>query len=148
MRRIKKIIFIGLLAGALTFPVALCPGQEKQENTGKKETPKKSTSESAKGKAQEEWQKAKKDAKEGGQELKETGKQFSDSAKKESKKIGETLKKAGKAFGESLHETFKGLKKLINYHRPCRWFSLGFSGRQRMTLSFAVVFPKPKLVVS
>jgi len=113
MRRIKKIIFIGLLAGALTFPVVLCPAQEKQEKTIKKETPKKSTSESAKGKVQEEWQKAKKDAKEARQELKETGKQFSDSAKKESKKIGETLKKAGKAFGESLHETFKGLKKLF-----------------------------------
>jgi hypothetical protein len=113
MRRTQKIIFIGLLALALTFPVVLCPGQEKQENTSKKETPKKSMSESAKGKVQEEWQKAKKDAKEAGQELKETGKQFSDSAKKESKKIGESFKDAGKAFGESLHVTFKGLKKLF-----------------------------------
>jgi flagellar biosynthesis/type III secretory pathway M-ring protein FliF/YscJ len=111
--RAKKIIFIGLLAWALTFPIVLCPGQEKQENTSKKETPKKSMSESAKGKVQEEWQKAKKDTKEAGQELKRTGKQFSDSAKKESKKMGEALKKAGKALGESLHEIFKGLKKLF-----------------------------------
>jgi F0F1-type ATP synthase membrane subunit b/b' len=113
MRRIKKIIFIGLLAGALTFPVVLCPGQEKQENTSKKETPKKSTSESAKRKVQEKWQKAKKDTKEAGRELKKTGKQFSDSAKKESKKMGETLKKAGKDLGESLRGTFQGVKKLF-----------------------------------
>ena len=113
MRRIQKIVFIGLLAWALAFPVVLCPDQEKKENASKKETPKKSMSASAKGKVQEEWQKAKKDTKEAGQELKETGKQFSGSAKKESKKIGETLKKAGNAFRESLHETFKGLKKLF-----------------------------------
>ena len=113
MRRIQRIIFISLLAWALTVPVVLCPGQEKQESTSKKETPKKSTSESAKGKAQEEWQKVKKDAKEAGQELKESGKQFTDSVKKESKKIGDDLKKAGKAFRENLHETFEGLKKLF-----------------------------------
>src|SRR3989304_1718880 len=111
--RTNKIIFIGLLAWALTFPVVLCSGQEEKENPSKRETPKKSMSESAKGKVQEEWQNAKKDAKEAGQELKETGKQFTGLAKKESKKIGETLKKAGKAFGESLRETFKGLKKLF-----------------------------------
>ena len=113
MRRIKEIIFISLLAWTLTFPVALCAGAEKQENSSKKGTPKKSMSESAKGKVREEWQKAKKDAKEAGQELKGTGKQFSGSAKKESKKTGEALKKAGKEFKESLHETFKGLKKLF-----------------------------------
>lgn len=113
MGRIKKIIFIGLLAGALIFPAVLCPGQEKNENTSKKKAPKKSMSESAKGKAQEEWQNVKKDSKEAGQELKESGKQFTDLAKKESKKMGEALKKAGNAFRESLHETFKGLKKLF-----------------------------------
>jgi hypothetical protein len=113
MGRIKKIIFIGLLAEALIFPVVPCPGQEKKENASKKETPKKGISESAKGKAQEEWQEAKKESKEAGQELKESGKQFTDSAKKESKKMGETIKKAGNAFRESLHETFKGLKKLF-----------------------------------
>jgi hypothetical protein len=113
MRRTQKIILVGLLAWALTIPVLLCPGQENQGNTRKKETPKKSTSESAKGKAQEEWQKVKKDAKEAGQELKESGKQAAGSAKKESKKIGETFKDAGKAFKESLQETFKGLKKLF-----------------------------------
>jgi len=113
MGRIQKIIFICLLAWAFTFPVVLCPGQEKKENTGKKETPNKSISQSAKGKAQEEWQNVKKDSKEAGQELKESGKQFSDSVQKESKKIGEALKKSGNAFRESLHETFKGLKKLF-----------------------------------
>ncbi len=113
MRRITKIIFIGLLAWALTFPVVLCPGQQKQENTSKKGTPKRSMSESAKGKVQEEWQNVKKDAKEAGQEVKESGKRLTDSAKKESKKIGESLRKAGKQIKESLHETFKGLKKLF-----------------------------------
>ena len=113
MGRIRKIIFIGLLAGALFFPVVLCPGQEKKENTSKQETPKKSTAESAKGKAQEEWQNVKKDSKKAGQELKESGKQFTDTAKQESKKMGEAIKKAGNAFRESLHETFKGLKKLF-----------------------------------
>jgi hypothetical protein len=113
MRRTQKFIFIGLLAWALTFSVVLCPGQEKQENRGKKEAPQKSIPESVKGKVQEDWQKVKKDAKEAGQELKETGKQFTDSTKKESKKIGETFKEAGKAFKESLQETFKGLKKLF-----------------------------------
>jgi hypothetical protein len=113
MERIKKIIFIGLLAGALTLPVVPCPGQEKKENASKPETPGKSTSESTKGKAQEEWRKVKKDSKEAGQELKESGKQFTDSAKKESKKMGDAFKKAGNSFRESLHETFKGLKKLF-----------------------------------
>ena len=113
MRRIKKIIFIGLLAWALTFPIVLCPGQEKKENTSKKETPKKSMSESAKGKVRQEWQNIKKDSKEAGQELKESSKPFTDSAKKDSKKIGESLRKAGKQIKESLHETFKGLKKLF-----------------------------------
>ena len=113
MSRAKKIIFIGLLAWALTFPVVLCPGQEKQENTSKKETPKKSMSESAKGKVREEWQNIKKDSKEAGQEVKESGKPFTDSAKKESKKIGEALQKAGKQIKQGLHETFKGLKKLF-----------------------------------
>jgi hypothetical protein len=113
MRRIKKIIFTGLLAGALTFPVVLCPGQEKKENASKKETSKKSMSESAKGKVRQEWQNIKKDSKEAGQEVKESSKSFTDSAKKESKKIGEALRKAGKQIKQGLHETFKGLKKLF-----------------------------------
>jgi len=113
MGRINKIIFIGLLAGTLIFPLVPCPGQEKKENTSKQETPKKSTAESAKGKAREEWRNIKKDSKEAGQELKESGKQFTDSAKKESKKIGEALKKSGNSLRESLHETFKGVKKLF-----------------------------------
>ncbi len=113
MSRAKKIIFIGLLAWALTFPVVLCPGQEKQANTSKKETPKKSMSESAKAKVREERQYIKKDSKEAGQEVKESSKRLTDSAKKESKTIGESLRKAGKQIKESLHETFKGLKKLF-----------------------------------
>lgn len=113
MRRAPKIIFMGLLVWVLTFSFGLCPAQEKQENTREKATPKRSVSESAKGKVQEEWQKVKKDSKEAGKEMKESGKQFTDSAKDESKKIGEALRKAGKQFQESLQETFKGLKKLF-----------------------------------
>jgi hypothetical protein len=142
MRRFKKIIFMGLLAWALTFPVALCPGAEKWENSGKKETPKKIQLEKTKGKAQEEWKKGRKDAKRAGREFKESGKQFANSAKKESNKTGEALnkagkeskesgkqfansakkesektggalQKAGKEIKESLHETFKSLKKLF-----------------------------------
>ena len=81
MRRIQKIVFSGLLACFLAIPVVLYPGQ--------------SMSESAKAKAQEEWQKVKKDAKEAERELKESGKQAAGEAKKESKKIGETFKDAG-----------------------------------------------------
>lgn len=113
MSRSKRIICTGLLAWFLTFSAVPCPGGDKQEGTGTKETPKKSLSEKTKGKVQEEWQNVKKDAREAGREFKESGKQLADSAKKESKKTGEALKEAGREIKEGFKETFSGLKKLF-----------------------------------
>jgi hypothetical protein len=113
MSRVKRMVFTGLLAWALTFSSVPCSGEEKQESTSKKEVPEKSASEKKTGKVQEEWQKVKKDTQEAGREFKESGKQVADAAKKESKKTGEVLKKAGREIEKTFREIFNRLKKLF-----------------------------------
>jgi superfamily II DNA/RNA helicase len=115
MSRIKRMVFTGLLAWALTFSSVPGSGEEKQESTSKKEGPEKSAPEKKTGKVQEEWQKVKKGTQEAGREFKESVKQLADSAKKESKETGGALKKAGREIKKTFREIFKGLKKLFTW---------------------------------
>lgn len=95
----------------LYFPPGYSWGEDKKDQPKDQKAPKKSFSETVKGKVQKETKEVKKDTKEAGREVKKSGEELSDKTGSEFKKTGKALKETGKELKENVGETWKGLKK-------------------------------------